>query len=238
MNTRTVTPGYVVVVFEVNDDVGTLPPGRVRNEHLQAAVNRGLRARPKAQGVTGTSIVSLEFLNPAENPALKVPWTPRHTYIPAAPSQFHELLASIQTFLRNVERLDFGAINQLLQQDLTSAGQVLDRVKQVEFGSLSTNANSLLTEVRSSNTELKSFIGDTHETLRRMKLEKLTQDVDGLVGQLRETVGKVEPGLANIDFDALNQTLASARRTMGDMDDVLLELQYPRALFSESPLLH
>jgi ABC-type transporter Mla subunit MlaD len=230
------TPGYVVVVFEVNDNVGTVPPGQARNEQVQAAVNRGLRARPKMQGVTGTSIVSLEFLDPAQNPPLKLPWTPRHTYIPAAPGQLREMLASVEKFLRNVECLDFGALNQLLQRDLKSAGQVLDRVGQVDFGGLSTNANSLVTELRSSNTDLKTFLGDTRETLRRMKLDKLTQDVDGLVGQLRETVGKVEPGLANFDFEALNQTLANARRAMGDMDDVLLELkQYPSGFIFGKP---
>src|SRR5271157_4511977 len=104
---RTPGYGYVVVVFEVNDDVTPLPPGQARNEQIQAAVNRGLRARPKAQGFTGTSIVSLEYLNPAENPPLKVPWTPRHTYIPGAQGQFHELLASAEKLLGNVEDLDF-----------------------------------------------------------------------------------------------------------------------------------
>ncbi len=69
-----------------------------------------------------------------------------------------------------------------------------------------------------------------------MKLEKLTQDLDGLVGQLRETVDKLEPGLANIDFDALNQTLANARRTTRDLDDVVLELkQYPAGFLFEKP---
>jgi len=53
----------------------------------------------------------------------------------------------------------------------------------------------------------------------------------------RETVAQLQPGLANIDFDALNQTLVNAQRTMRDMDDVLLELkQYPSGfLFGEPP---
>jgi hypothetical protein len=50
-------------------------------------------------------------------------------------------------------------------------------------------------------------------------------------------VATLQPGLANIDFDALNQTLANARRTMRDLDDVLCELkQYPAGfLFGEPP---
>ena len=101
------TPSYIVVEFEMRDDVAPLPPGEARSEMLQSAIKRGLRARLKSQGITGTSILSLEYLNPADNPPVQVPWTPKHTYIPAAPGQFSELLASIDKSLHNFERLDF-----------------------------------------------------------------------------------------------------------------------------------
>jgi ABC-type transporter Mla subunit MlaD len=230
-------PSYIVVEFEMRNNVTPLPPGAARREMLQSAIKQGLRARLKSLGITGTSILSLEYLNPTENPMAQVPWTPKHAYIPAAPGQFGEMLASIEKTLRNVERLDFGTINQLLQGDLKSVGHVLDRVDEMDFGGLSTNANSLLTELRGSSTKLKSLIEDTDDTVKRMKLEKLTQDLDGLVGQLRATVDKLEPGLANIDFDALNQTLTNAHRTMRDLDDAVLELkQYPSGfLFGKPP---
>jgi phospholipid/cholesterol/gamma-HCH transport system substrate-binding protein/paraquat-inducible protein B len=193
------TPSYVVVEFEMRDDVAPLPPGEARSEMLESAVKRGLRARLKSQGVTGTSFLSLEYLNPDENPPAQVPWTPKHTYIPAAPGQLGELLTSIEKTLRNVEQLNFSNINQLVQDDLKSAGQVLDRVNQVDFGGLGTNANSLLTESRA-------------------------------------TISQLQPALANIDFNALNQTLANAQRTMHDLDDVLAELKnYPSGFLFGSP---
>ena len=229
-------PSYVVVEFEMRDDVTPLPPGAARSEMLQSAIKRGLRARLKSQGITGTSLLSLEYLKPAENPPAQVPWTPKHIYIPAAPSQLGELLASIEKSLRNFERLDFSALNELLQSDLKSVGQVLDRAKQADFGALSTNANSLLTEMRFSNTKLQSFIVDADGTLERMKLEKLSQDLDGLVGEVQGTVAGLKPGLVNIDFDSLNQTLASAHRTLDTLDDVLLELkQYPSGFIFGNP---
>src|ERR1700691_3528344 len=85
-------PGCVVVVFEMKDDVFVTPLGSGWREQLQAAVDRGLRARLKAQGVTGTCIVSLEYLDPAENPAVKFSWSPKRTFIPSAPGLFGELL--------------------------------------------------------------------------------------------------------------------------------------------------
>jgi ABC-type transporter Mla subunit MlaD len=70
-----------------------------------------------------------------------------------------------------------------------------------------------------------------------MKLEKLTQDVDGFAGQLQATLAKLQPGLASVDFDSLNQTLANARRTIDDMDEILVELKaYPAGfLFGKPP---
>jgi ABC-type transporter Mla subunit MlaD len=232
------SPGYVVVVFEMNDDVSILPPGKERNERLQKAVEHGLRACPKALGVTGTCIMSLEFLNPAENPPLKVPWTPRHTYIPSAPGLLGDLLASMREVLHKLDRVDVVALGQLAEGDLKSVGHLLGRVERIDLESLGTNANALLTELRGSNSKLQSFLDHTDDTIAKMKLDKLSRDADGLVGQLQETVSNLQPGLANIDFDALNQTLESAPRTLHDADDVLFELkQYPSGfLFGKPPL--
>jgi ABC-type transporter Mla subunit MlaD len=232
-------PSYVVVEFDMRDDVTPLPPGVARKEMLESAIKRGLRARLKSQGITGTSLLSLEYLNPTQNPAARVPWTPKHPYIPAAPGQLGELLASIEKSLHNFERLDIGALDQLLQGDLKSVGQVLDRAKEVDFGALSTNANSLLTELRGSNTNLQSFIVDADGTLNRMKLEKLSRDLDGLLSEVQGTVAGLKPGLVNIDFEALNQTLANAHRTLDNMNEVLNELkQYPSGFLFGNPPSH
>jgi ABC-type transporter Mla subunit MlaD len=229
-------PSYVVVEFEMRDDVTPLPPGAARSQMLQSAIKRGLRARLKSQGITGTSLLSLEYLNPTENPPAQIPWRPKHIYIPAAPSQLGELLVSIEKSLHNFERLDFGALGQLLQSDLKSAGDVLDRAKQADFGALSTNANSLLMELRGSNTKLQSFIEDADGAVKRMKLDKLAQDVDNLIGTLQGTVEALKPGLANIDFDALNQTLADAHRTLDNLNEVMDELkQYPSGFLFGNP---
>jgi len=232
-------PGYVVVVFEIGDDVAPPAPGQDRNALLHRAVQRGLRARVKAEGITGKSVLSLEYLDPTNNPPAIVPWTPRHTYIPAAPALFGELLASIERSLRNIERLDFGSINGLLQQDLRSVDHVLAHVDQVDFNGLSTNATALLSEMRTSNTQLKTLLAHTDGTVTDMHLTKLSQDLDRLLGQLHGTLGRLEPGLANLDFDALNETLVSARRAIQDMDDTVRELKrYPSGfLFGKPPPL-
>jgi ABC-type transporter Mla subunit MlaD len=230
-------PGCVVVVFEMNDNVFAGPPGNGWQEQLQAAVARGLRARLKAQGVTGTCIVSLEYLDPDAIAPMQFSWVPRHTYIPSAPGLLGDLLVSLQKALHRFEHLDVTALNQMAETDLKSVGRVLDRIEKVDLESLSTNANALLLEIRGSTAKLNSFIDDTDGTVKKLQLEKLTRDADTLVGQLQDTIGKLEPGLTSVDFDSLNQTLAKARQAVQNMDDVLNELkEYPSGfIFGQPP---
>jgi ABC-type transporter Mla subunit MlaD len=229
-------PGWVVVIFEMKDDVFAAPQGHGSNEQLQAAINRGLRARLKAQGVTGTCIVSLEYLDPAEYPPATVSWTPRNAYIPSAPGLLGDLLVSLQEVLHKVNRLNVTALNQLAETDLKSVGRVLDRVERVDLEGLSTNAIALLQQARGSAAKLDSFIDSTDGTVKKMQLEKLTRDADALVGQLQETIGKLEPGLTSVDFNSLNQTLAKARQAIQDMDDVMDQLkQYPSGFIFGKP---
>ena len=223
------SPGYVVVVFEINDDVSILPPGPERNQRLQEAIDHGLRARPKAQGVTGTCIMSLEYLNPAENPPLEVPWTPRHTYVPSAPGLIGDLLVSMREALHKLDQVDALALDHLAEGDLKSVGQLLGRVERMDLEGLSTNANALVTELRSSNAKLQSFLADTDNTMKKMQLDKLARDADTMISAL-------EPGLANLDFEALNRTLDNASRTLHEADDVLFELkQYPSGFILGQP---
>jgi len=229
------SPGYVVVVFEMNDDVSVLQ-GRQRNERLQTAIEHGLRACPKALGVTGTCILSLEYLNPAENPPLKVPWTPRHTYIPSAPGLIGDLLVSMREGLHKLDGVDVAALDHLAEDDLKSMGRLLGRIERMDLEGTVTNANALLAEVRSSNAKLQTFLDHTDDTVAKMKLDKLAQDADGLVGQIQATIGSLQPGLANLDFDAFNRTLDNASRTLHEADDVLFALkQYPSGFILGSP---
>src|SRR3974390_239912 len=57
--------GMIVVDFEVDSSLFRLPPGIDMNTLLKRATANGLRAMVKLEGVTGTSILWLETLNPA-----------------------------------------------------------------------------------------------------------------------------------------------------------------------------
>jgi paraquat-inducible protein B len=147
-----------------------------------------------------------------------------------------DLLFSLQTTLHRVNRLDLSALNQLAQTDLKSVGRVLDKVERLDLDKLSTNAADLLVEVRKSNAKVQTLIDNADGTLAKLPLEKLSKDADALVEQLRETIAKLEPGLASIDFDSLNQTLARARQLMQNIDELINEIKrYPAGFIFGKP---
>jgi paraquat-inducible protein B len=226
-----------MVEFEVRDDVSPLPPGEARQEMIQTEIKKGLRARVKAQGLTGTCILSLEYVNAANYPTMEVPWTPKNNYIPSAPSQFNQLLASIEKSLRNFEQLDLSKIGKSLDRDLAGVERILEKAEQLDFDALSTNANGLLLELRETNQKLMAFVTTTQGTVKGLNLEKLSTNADNLLGELRETLQKLQPGLANLDFNSLNETLSSTRRAIQTFDDVLRKLQeYPSGfIFGQRP---
>jgi len=227
---------FVLVEFEVREDVSPLPPGEARQQMLESEIRRGLRARVKAQGITGNCILSLEYVNPANYPPIAVPWIPRHIYIPSAPSQFNQLLASIEKSLRNLEQLDFGKLQKSLEVNLTSLEQILKQAEQVDFEGMSTNAVGLLTDLRETNTRLKSFITSTQGTVKTLNLDKVSASADALLNELRATVQKLEPGLASLDFNAINDTMANARRAIQTFDDAMRNLkEYPSGFIFGRP---
>ena len=98
--------GLIIVEFQVEGHVVPLPPGETMDDVLHLAITRGLRAMVKGQGITGTSIVSMEMLDPKSNPAPEIDYTPRYYYVPSVPAQFTRMLESIEKSLDNLERLD------------------------------------------------------------------------------------------------------------------------------------
>lgn len=230
-------PGYVVVHFEMRDDVFAKPHEGSPLGHLLGAIERGLRARVKTQGISGSCIVSLEYMDPDENPVQKFSWTPKNTFIPSAPGAFEDLLDSLEKILHHLNRLDVKALNDLAVSDLKGVGRVVDRVERVDFEQLSTNANSLLQELRQSNVKLKGLIGNADGVVNKMQLEKLSKDADTLVEHLTATIDQLKPGLTSVDFNAINQTLSEARHAIQNLDAVLDELkEYPSGfLFGKPP---
>jgi ABC-type transporter Mla subunit MlaD len=186
-------------------------------------VERGLRMRLAAQGITGTSYLEIDYVDPAP-PILPIDWKPDNIYIPSAPSTVATFVNAAIGILDRLNKLDIEAVvtnvNKLLVTtnarveaiDTKSISQKADRVlgklqstlDNVDAKRLSDEGVALLAELRASNVELK-------KTLANPALQKLPDDTAAAIASLRRIV----------DDPNLPKTLAHLAQTLGRFDRIL-----------------
>ncbi len=232
------TAGLIIVQFEVDTGQLPLPPGMDMRSAVKESVEKGLRAIVKGQGITGTSILALEKLNPANNPPLKLDYTPDDIYIPSAPGAFSRMLDSIEKSLENFQHLDFASIGQGVTNALGGVRQLSDKLDALDLQGLSTNANALLVEIKGTAAKLQDAVGQVQETIKGMKLDTVTQNANGLISGLQDTNVKLQKVLDKVGAVPMEQTVAELQETLQTLNGVLLELkQYPSGFFLGEPPL-
>ena len=228
---------YVLVEFEIRDSTNPLPPGENLDQSLHREIRKGLRARVRGQGITGTSFMSLEYINPENHPIQRVDWTPRNPYIPSAESQFGQMLSSIETTLRNLEKVDFARVSEALERDLLAAENVLKRSEKLDFAGINDHVLGLMAELRTSNVKLQGFIEDARGKLKEADIAGVSGQAEKLLKELRDTNQRLGEAIQKIDTAPLNETLLNARVVTENVNGVLESLQqYPSGfLFGEPP---
>jgi ABC-type transporter Mla subunit MlaD len=227
---------YVVIEFQVRRAIATGRRGDVKAT-TEAEVAKGLRALVKGLGITGSSIVSLEYLSPGNHPPPEIDYSPRHFYIPSAPSQFSQMLSSLEKSLRNIEQLDFGRINQSVNDVLASIERLAGKLEKLDFAGFSGNANALLAELKITSQKLASAIDQVQDTVKGMRLESIGRNADGLLAELRTTNGKLQKTLENLNSASVPEALANLRLATENVNEILEELKrYPSGfLFGQPP---
>jgi paraquat-inducible protein B len=192
---------YVLVEIQVT----SLPFVKTSVDELDRSlpqeVRRGLRARLTSQGVTGTSYVEIDYLDPERYPPLAIDWTPDNAYIPSAPSAFSRIVSSAEEVFGELERIDFKGI----ADNVDRLVQVLDRkLSELPVGTLSTNAVALLAEARDSNQRLLKL-------LDRPELDAILKDASSAAAGLRRTT----------DSPALTNSVAQLQKTLRRLDQLV-----------------
>ena len=207
--------GWVLVQFEVKARVIPSTRDQTFEQLLKDHLGRGLRARVKGVGITGTSILSLEYVTPPPPPLMDVPWTPNHHYIPSAETKFSQMLASIETSLASLREVDFNKLAQRLEQVLTSTDKLVVEATKVNFERLGGEASRLGAEA----TRLVSEVRETNQKLQTNLLDKVSGDASKLLAELRESNTKLQAtlddaraGIRAVKFEDVNNSLASVGR--------------------------
>jgi hypothetical protein len=222
---RDVPPRCVVVRFTMQEGITPVAPGGDVEAEVKRAVEQGFRAIIQGEGITGTSIVALQTLDPKQNPPMAVPWTPQYYYVPSAPSQFGQILTSLNKTLAHLETLDVAAIGTSAVRALDSADAAFRRIGQLDTPGISRDVDRVAADVSAAVREYQGLGQDARRTLQAMKLEKFGSDADGLVqdvdGELRVFLAR----LGTIDIQALNDTLVGTRQAARNLNEALESLR-------------
>ena len=219
-------PRCVVIRFAIQESVSPVPASalEVRTE-LRRLVDNGLRAIVKAQGITGSSVLSLEYLDPKTYPPMKYSWESENIYIPSAPSQFGQMLASLERTLDHLEHLDFNRVLTRLDDVLASADAALQKMGELDVGEISRSVGRVADDAGNTVREIQALASDARETLRSMQLGAVGKDADKLIVDLDARLDALIEKLSAIDVRALNDTLAGTREAARNLNDALEELK-------------
>ena len=186
-------------------------------------VERGLRMRLAPQGITGTSYLEIDYVDPPP-PILEIDWTPDNIYIPGAQSTVTTFVNSAIGILDKLHRLDLEAtlanLNRLMvttntridaidtttisRRAVTALGKIEATLDNLATKKLSDEAVALLSELRTTNAELK-------KTLSNPALQKLPDDAGAAVARIR----------AIVEDPNLPKTLSHLSRSLGRIDRIL-----------------
>jgi ABC-type transporter Mla subunit MlaD len=229
-------PRCVVVRFEVKEHFSPFGSRAELDKQLVNIVNDGMRAVVQPEGITGTSILALLNVDAKKYPPLVVPWTPRYGYIPSAPSEFGQILASLNQTLSNLEKLDVERLVESLDRTLVSADTALKRLSELDVKGISDGVNAVVADAGTAIEEIRALLEDARGTLNGMRLEKFGQDADTLINNLDARLSRLIDKLSGVDVRALNDTLAGTRDAARNLNDALEDLKkYPSGFLLGGP---
>lgn len=206
------------------------------DREMQQIVDGGLRAVIQTNGITGSSIVALQKMDPKLYPPLKVPWTPKYFYVPSAPSQLGRLLASVDRTLANLEKFDIQGLGKNLNRALETANTALEKFDDLDMKGISASAVRVLDNADGAVAEIQGLARDARQDLQAMKLEAVGADTDRLVRNLDGRLAALIDKLSAIDVNALNDTLAGTREAARNLNEAIEELKkYPSGFLLGGP---
>jgi phospholipid/cholesterol/gamma-HCH transport system substrate-binding protein/paraquat-inducible protein B len=221
-------------------------------------VERGLRAQTQLAGVTGQQFIGLDFLDPARNPPLAFTWTPKHPYLPSAPSLSNQIIANAQSFLASLDQADIAQLGQNLNRLVLTLDRRLSEIPLQKIGVelVATLAASRSAMERIDRTlaaaKLDASFARVNKILADPAFDSAPQDLAVVAARLRKLAesGELERAVAGVDqvLARSNRLLADneepLRAALSDLRDTLLNLRMltdtvkrwpPGLLFSAPP---
>jgi hypothetical protein len=115
-------------------------------------IARGLRMRLAPQGITGTSYLEIDYVEPVP-PVLAIDWAPTTIYIPSAPSTVTTVVNAAIDILTRLHNLDIEKTLANLDRLLVTTNA---RVEAIDTKTISQRADRVLAKMETALDELKT----------------------------------------------------------------------------------
>ena len=246
----------IVVRFAVD-------PARYGTAPVEDAVRAGLRVRIASTGVTGLSYLEVDFVDSPRAP-LVVPWEPRFTVIPSAPSTITQVTSAAERLMTRLSELDIdallynavGLLTDLRQQvgaqgelgtALREAATAMAALRQaVEGAALDTTLGEIREAARSvgaAGAAAERLIADPQMARAATSVGEAAQDLRTAVARLPAVIASLEVALRTVrsttgDAQAdLGPLLRDLRATASSLRDTAEALRRSpsQSLFGQPP---
>lgn len=211
-------------------------------EDLKHYIDKGLRVRMAAQGLTGTNYLELDYVDPKTNPPLPIDWEPDNVYIPSAQSAVTQFVNTAESFLRKLDRLDIDHLMGNLNTLVTTLNAKAEKFPMDKIGS---DMAATLAELRTLTASLNRMtanpdvaampenLGATAKRLRQIAEDpKFQRSVEAL----ERTVTRADKVFAGQELEVAG-TLEALRQTSENLRDLSeAARRYPAGvLFADPP---
>jgi len=233
-------------------------------ETLKAEIDKGLRVRLAPQGITGTSYLEIDYVDPKTNPLLPISWEPANLYIPSAQSTVTQFVAAASDIVERLRNIDIDGtlanLNRLLvntnkrveaidaQQLSQRSASVLQKLEtkldQLPMDQLGKEGSALLTELRASNAKLAAILDDP--ALKRLPgtadatlvaAKKLVEDpnLTSTIAHMQRTLARLDRIVGGGEAD-LSTTLENMRQISDNLRDLTENAKrYPSSVIFGGP---
>ena len=235
-----------------------------RPDVLKDEIEKGLRVRLAPQGITGTSYLEIDYVDPKNNPILPISWEPDNVYIPSATSTVTQFVAAASEIVDRLRKLDLDGtlanLNRLLVNAnnrvvAVDAAKISDQAKQVlakidtkldqlPVDKLGKEGTALLVELRASNQKLGAILSDpAWKTLpgnadaALAGARKLVEDPDlpSAIAHLQRTLARLDRIVGGGEAD-LTATLGNLRQITDNLRDLTeTAKRYPSGVLLGEP---
>ncbi|MFM9885734.1 MAG: MlaD family protein [Burkholderiales bacterium] len=239
---------YVLVETALDPQIVSLRLGSVSDQDkiFKQQIERGLRVRLNPQGITGTSYLEIDFLDPAANRPLAIDWIPEHLYVPSAPSTVKQFVDAASDLLNELRHIDLANMGLVLRETISQINRLATtantRLEKLPVDQLARDATALINEIRGSNTRLSNAVTafpaeaigrdfsalmvELRESNQRLgralsdpQLAKLPEQASAMIETTNAAFGRMRAVLDNPD---LGRTLTQLQRSVGRLERVLV----------------